>query len=221
MTTTDLSLHGTRTFEPPYDDESGAATAGLTDGSLALALALDTGGLEGPTLRLLPGGREKQVAPSLQPGPAAKRRQPRSAAPPAVIAAPEPDDTDDVEKEEPLPPARRTPRHELPPPRIFGARLVQALSEATAGERPLAQLSPYLSRTVYRRLERHFAGTVRGTGGVGPDNRSAVRSVRVCEPSDGVAELAAVVRRGGRMAAIALRLEGLDGRWQCTALQMG
>jgi hypothetical protein len=36
-----------------------------------------------------------------------------------------------------------------------------------------------------------------------------------------VAELAAVVRRGGRMAAIALRLEGVDGRWQCTALQIG
>ena len=86
---------------------------------------------------------------------------------------------------------------------------------------PLHQLSPYFSRPVFHRLERHFASTLRGTGAqAGPDNRASVRSVHVCEPTDGVAELAAVVRRGSRMAAIALRLEGVDGRWQCTALQL-
>ena len=30
-----------------------------------------------------------------------------------------------------------------------------------------------------------------------------------------------IVRRGGRYHAVALRLQGLDGRWQCTALQLG
>ena len=29
------------------------------------------------------------------------------------------------------------------------------------------------------------------------------------------------VRRGVRTTAVALRLEGLDGRWQCTALELG
>ena len=136
-----------------------------------------------------------------------------------------PEPADEAAEDDPLddlvmPASVRTPRSELPPPRVFGARLVQHLTEATSGERPLAQLAPYLSRTVYHRLERHFATTVRGAGASGPDNRANVRSVHVCEPTDGVAELAAVVRRGGRMAAIALRLEGVDGRWQCTALQM-
>jgi hypothetical protein len=45
--------------------------------------------------------------------------------------------------------------------------------------------------------------------------------VRVTEPADGVAEVSALVRRGLRVTAVALRLEGMDGRWQCTALELG
>ena len=110
------------------------------------------------------------------------------------------DDVDATLDDEPAP--SLTSRMQLPSPKAFGGRLVQALSEASAGERPLAQLSPYFSRPVYHRLERHFATTLRGTGAqAGPDNKANVRSVHVCEPSDGVAEVAAVVRRGARMAA--------------------
>jgi hypothetical protein len=36
-----------------------------------------------------------------------------------------------------------------------------------------------------------------------------------------VAEISAVARRDGRAHAVAARLEGLDGRWRCTALQIG
>jgi hypothetical protein len=45
--------------------------------------------------------------------------------------------------------------------------------------------------------------------------------VHVCEPVDGVAEVSAVARRAGRAHAVAARLEGIDGRWRCTALQIG
>ena len=186
-TSADLTLHGTRTFEPPYDDESSTAT--MTTGSLALALSL--AGPPAPALRLLDGGREDDATAAAEE------------AEDAVVRA-----------------VTRTPRTELPPARVFGARLVQHLSEVAAGERPLTQLAPYLSRAVYHRLERQLATTIRGSGAAGADNRANVRSVHVCEPADGVAELAAVVRRGSRMAAIALRLEGVDGRWQCTALQL-
>jgi hypothetical protein len=51
--------------------------------------------------------------------------------------------------------------------------------------------------------------------------RALVRSVHVSEPADGVAEVSALVRRGVRCTAVALRLEGMDGRWQCTALEVG
>jgi hypothetical protein len=30
-----------------------------------------------------------------------------------------------------------------------------------------------------------------------------------------------MVRRGLRTTAVAMRLEGLDGRWQCTAVELG
>jgi len=199
----DLTLRGTRTFEPPYDDEGGNPE--LTHGALALALPLGDG-QPAPALRLLPGGRTMQQS------------KPKAGSTLAPAAPPEDDPDDDPLDDLVMPAPVRTPRSELPPPRAFGARLVQHLTEATSGERPLAQLAPYLSHNVYQRLERHFAATLRTGATTG--SRANVRSVRVCEPTDGVAELAAVVRRGGRMAAIALRLEGVNGRWQCTALQM-
>jgi hypothetical protein len=56
------------------------------------------------------------------------------------------------------------------------------------------------------------------TQGTGP---LLIGRVRVCEPVDGVAEVSAVARRAGRAHAVAARLEGIDGRWRCTALQIG
>jgi len=55
------------------------------------------------------------------------------------------------------------------------------------------------------------------TSGVRPGSGD-VRSLHVQEREDGVAEVCATVRRGQRMAAVALRLEGLGGRWTCTEL---
>lgn len=49
--------------------------------------------------------------------------------------------------------------------------------------------------------------------------RAVVRSVHVSEPADGVAEVCATVQRGLRATTMALRIEGVDGRWQCTALE--
>jgi hypothetical protein len=48
-----------------------------------------------------------------------------------------------------------------------------------------------------------------------------LHSLHFAEPADGVAEVAAIVRIGDRFRAIALRLEGLDGRWRCVRLQIG
>ena len=51
--------------------------------------------------------------------------------------------------------------------------------------------------------------------------RPVVGGVRVSEPDDSVAEVAAVVHSRHRVQAIALRLEGRDGRWVVTVLQCG
>jgi hypothetical protein len=60
----------------------------------------------------------------------------------------------------------------------------------------------------------------RGSDVDGPP-RGVVRSLHVSEPADGVAEVCALGRRRTRSTAVALRLEGMDGRWQCTALELG
>lgn len=108
-----------------------------------------------------------------------------------------------------------TPRTNLPEPRQWAGRFVQAVVEVLAGERPTSQLVRWTTRQVYDDLSG------RAPRGAGSSARALVRSVHVTEPADGVAEVAALVRRGQRCSAVALRLEGLDGRWQCSALELG
>jgi hypothetical protein len=89
--------------------------------------------------------------------------------------------------------------------------------EALAGRRPLAQVRPLTAPGVYAALCR--GGRPRWcTEGTAP---LALGRVHVNEPVDGVAEISAVARRAGRAHAVAARLEGIDGRWRCTALQIG
>jgi hypothetical protein len=107
---------------------------------------------------------------------------------------------------------------DLPEARGWAGRFAQALVEVLAGDRPLAQLVRWTSTAVYDEV----SGLIAGPGVARSDAaRGVVRSVHVSEPTDGVAEICALVRRGARSTAVALRLEGLDGRWQCTALELG
>lgn len=193
-----LTVRTPRAFDPPYDDDgfgSGDGTlsaAAVTQGALALAFPL-TSAPSTPTLRLL------------------------AAVPPGQYGG---DDLDDGGEDCLLFGPQRTRRSALPAPRPWSARLVQALTEVLAGDRPAGQLVPYLSAEVYAAVERRTSRMPRPAGRRLPPG-PAVRSVHVCEPADGVAEVAAVVRRGSRMTAIALRMEGIDGRWRCTVLQVG
>jgi hypothetical protein len=108
-------------------------------------------------------------------------------------------------------------RADLPDPRDAGRRLITCTLEALAGRRPLAQLQPMTSIGVFAALSgrRRPRWCAEGTSPL------LVGQVHVCEPVDGVAEVSAVARRNGRAHAVAARLEGIDGRWRCTALQIG
>jgi hypothetical protein len=100
-----------------------------------------------------------------------------------------------------------------PAPRPAAAIVVRAIVEALSGARPASQLVGWTTPQLQADLERIVARpAVR--------RRSSVRSVRVTEPRPGVAEVCAVIDRGGRMAALALRMESTDGRWRVTTLQM-
>jgi hypothetical protein len=109
-----------------------------------------------------------------------------------------------------------TGRGQLPDPRWFGRRLLIGLLESIAGRRAPQQLAAHLSPAV-------LAGLVaeRTTPRPGWTQPAVLRSMRVCEPADGVAEISAVIQTGARFRAVALRLEGLDGRWRCVRLQLG
>jgi hypothetical protein len=204
-------------WEPPYDDEidpaarsrepgHGPGMQPAVQGALALSFVLPSGLPAVPE----PPAAHLRVLPAADPVP--WRRTPGPAADP---------DLDDFG---PQP----TGRDRLPEPRAWGGRLVQALVEVLAGDRPAGQLVRWTSSEVYDDVTALVpVGAHRGPDrrarppGTGRPARAAVRSVHVTEPADGIAEVAATVSRGRRTTAVALRLEGLDGRWQCTALELG
>lgn len=112
-----------------------------------------------------------------------------------------------------------TRRDDLPDPREWAGHLAQALVEVMGGVRPAPQVLRWTTPEVYAVVARRAAVSARR--GLPPARRTVVRSLRVCEPADGVAEASAVVVDGGRVRALALRLVGLDGRWRVEALQVG
>lgn len=198
-----LRLLPTPRAEPPYDDELGPGgqltahhrSTGNMQGTLALAFAPDPEPQRPPVpaLRLVVPG------PDAAPGAA--------------------DDDAGTRLDDDLGLAVRvalvTPRELLTDPQRLARALAQGVAEALQGFRPVAQLARQLTPTVQ-------AEVLRAVGGIGPAGpRPVVTSVRISEPAPGAAELSATVRHGSRWRAMAMRLEGLDGRWQCTALVVG
>ena len=191
--------------EPPYDDEletrpaptavrQPATPAGApVQGTLALSFLLPSG---------LPAAPLPDAGPQLRLVPDLPGHRPLTG--------------DDRMDFGPQPTARVA----LPDPRAWARRLVQALVEVLAGDRPLTQLVRWTSTDVYEEVTALLPVRRPGRPPAAPV-RAAVGSVHLTEPADGVAEVAATVRRGRRTTAVALRLEGLDGRWQCTALEVG
>ncbi|GAA0226423.1 Rv3235 family protein [Cryptosporangium japonicum] len=112
-----------------------------------------------------------------------------------------------------------TPRRALPDPAGHARALVLALLEVLSGRRPVRQLRPHLTEEAYERLSGRLH---RASGASGhrprPRTRIHVGRTLVCEPADGIAEITVLARVGSRTRAIAVRLEGLDGRWRCPVL---
>jgi hypothetical protein len=115
---------------------------------------------------------------------------------------------------------RPTRRILLPDPTAVVGQLAQAVVEVVSGQRPAPQLIRHTAPTVYSVIARQAMVAARRRA-PGPRRAAVVRRVRVCEPADGIVEACAVVVSHGRVRALALRLEGLDGRWLLTALTIG
>jgi Family of unknown function (DUF6459) len=110
----------------------------------------------------------------------------------------------------------------LPDPKPWAARLVQAVTEVLAGDRPTTQLVRWVDGDVYSDIQRRVTVQARRRPPkLGAGRRAAVRSVHVAQPSADVSEICVILQRGARTAAVAVRLEGRHNRWLCTALEIG
>jgi len=108
---------------------------------------------------------------------------------------------------------RLTASENLPPAKRTASVLARALVEVLSGRRPVAQLRVHCAPEIYAGLlDRPRTG---------PLSLPHLLTVRVCEPADGVAEVSAAFRRADRVRALAFRIQGVDGRWRITALQLG
>lgn len=123
------------------------------------------------------------------------------------------------EDDDPLFAPQPTPRYQLSDPGTHAARILQGVLEVIARRRPLQQLLPLTTEDVYEQLTAWMYRTAR-PGPPQPVTPPSLRSVRVTEPADGIAEVTGVVFQETRVRAVALRLEGIDGRWQCTHFRM-
>jgi len=127
--------------------------------------------------------------------------------------------------------------------RLAARRLLGACVEVLGGFRPVGQLRPYCAPerfdAIVNRLLRP-TGTGRGHGATRasvvaravtpprpgrpghppPQDRVIVRRVRICDVMEGVAELAVVMSRRGRIWGMAMRLEHSRGRWQCMHMEV-
>lgn len=112
-----------------------------------------------------------------------------------------------------------TPTHELPNARSTASFLFQAVVEVLGGRRSPAQLTRWMTHEVHLVLGVRAAASARALRRTGRE--PVVKSVRLSSPADGIVEASAVVIDTDRVRALAMRLEGLDGRWRVTALEVG
>jgi hypothetical protein len=99
-------------------------------------------------------------------------------------------------------------------PVLMAGRIAVALLEVEAGFRPGRQLERHCHPTLWERLApRLYFG-----GGPAITCRS-LRRVLVQEHIPGLVEAVAVLERGRRMEAVAMRLDGATARWELIELQ--
>ncbi len=112
-----------------------------------------------------------------------------------------------------------TPSRNLPDAAQWSRQVLRVMLEVMDGSRPARQLNRWVTHPIHDRAARQ--GIVARRRGGRARKPNVVLSVHVCAPVDGVAEVAALVVHNGRHRAVALRLNGIDGRWMVTVLEMG
>src|SRR5918992_293904 len=139
--------------------------------------------------------------PRLPPPPGGRPMLPYAT--PAIAAQLDP--SEERERDPPRTPARQ----QLGSPARAGARIALAICEVEAGLRSPLQLEQRCHLTLWPKLSVRL----RRSGGPAVPVGSLVRGVAQ-EHTPGLAEVTVLVRRGGRVVPVAMRLDGAKGRWE-------
>ena len=118
---------------------------------------------------------------------------------------------------------QRTPSTNLPDPEPFLSNITRGVLEVFAGVREVDQLARWMTEDAYRKLmtRANLAARARSARGV-PALRPVhtLLSVHHSSPADGVIEAVVIVQGPARTRSVALRIEGMDGRWRATSLAL-
>lgn len=118
---------------------------------------------------------------------------------------------------------QRTPSAALPAPDALLHNLTVGVMEVLAGVREVDQLARWLSEDPFRALvtRANLAARARSARGVTAGRPvHTIRSTHHSSPSDGIVEAVVIVEGPARTRAVAIRLEGWDGRWRATSLAL-
>ncbi len=113
--------------------------------------------------------------------------------------------------------------HSAPVPEPFLRNLTVGVLEVFAGVREVDQLARWLTEDAYRKLvaRANLAARARSARGVAAKRPvHTILSVHESSPADGIIEAVVVVRGPARTRALAVRIEGMDGRWRATSLAL-
>jgi len=104
-----------------------------------------------------------------------------------------------------------TSASELPEIHRWISTYIMSVVEVLTGRRQPAQLIERTHRVIYQQLLRNI-GMLKSV--------AKIRTLHLTEPLDGICEATITIAVDGRVRAIAMRCEGVNGRWLCTALRL-
>lgn len=102
----------------------------------------------------------------------------------------------------------------LPDPKVWSQQLAIGIAEVLIGDRPAFQLIRYLAFDVYCSVEKQAVKHKVAAKRVRP----LLRCVQISKVNETVVNASAVIQKGARGRAIAMRLVAESDRWRCTEL---
>lgn len=102
----------------------------------------------------------------------------------------------------------------LPDPKVWSQQLAIGIAEVLIGDRPAFQLIRYLAFDVYCSVEKQAIKHQVAAKRVRP----LLRCVQISKVNETVVNASAVIQKGIRGRAIAMRLVAESDRWRCTEL---